>query len=57
MKPATRFPVSQLGRPVAFEDNEVEIDGMRVLFDKRVTLFPVMLDELATAIARDKRNA
>ena len=57
MNPATRFPVSEPGRPVAFDDEKVEIDGMRVLFDKRVTLFPVMLDELATAVAREKRRA
>ena len=52
-----RFPVSQLGRPVAFEDEDVDIDGMRVLFDKRVTLFPVQLDELASAIKREKVGA
>ena len=57
MRTSRRFPVSQLGRPVAFEDNEVEIDGMRVLFDKRVTLFPVQLDELASAIKRDQVSA
>ena len=56
MKSSSRFPVSQLGRPVSFDEHEVEIDGMRVLFDKRVTLFPVQLDELATAIARDRAN-
>jgi hypothetical protein len=54
---SNRFPVSQLGRPVAFEDNEVEIDGMRVLFDKRITLFPVQLDELASAIKRERVGA
>jgi hypothetical protein len=54
---SNRFPVSQLGRPVAFEDNEVEIDGMRVLFDKRITLFPVQLDELASAVKRERVGA
>ena len=57
MRTSRRFPVSQLGRPVAFEDAEVEIDGMRVLFDKRVTLFPVQLDELASAIKREAASA
>jgi hypothetical protein len=57
MNEDTRFPVAHLGRAVAFETEEVQIDGMRVLFDKRVTLFPVMLDELATAIAREKKHA
>jgi hypothetical protein len=57
MNAASQFPISSIGRPVAFEEHEVEIEGMRVLFDKRVTLFPVMLDELATAIKRQKRNA
>lgn len=57
MNSDARFPISSLSRPVAFEEHEVEIDGMRVLFDKRVTLFPVMLDEVATAIKRQKRHA
>jgi hypothetical protein len=57
MRTSRRFPVSQLGRPVGFEDTEVEIDGMRVLFDKRVTLFPVQLDELASAIKREAASA
>ena len=57
MKASNRFPVSQLGDAVPLDEHEVEIDGMRVLFDKRVTLFPVMLDELASAVKRDKANA
>jgi hypothetical protein len=35
----------------------VEIDGMRVLFDKRITLFPVQLDELASAVKRERVGA
>ena len=57
MKSSRRFPVSALGRPVSFDEHEVEIDGMRALFDKRVTLFPVQLDELATAIKREHADA
>jgi hypothetical protein len=36
-------------KAIAFGDEPVEIDGMEVLFDKRVTLFPVTLLELPGA--------
>jgi hypothetical protein len=43
----------------AFGDEPVEIDGMQVLFDKPVTLFPVTLLELpgATPPAAPARSA
>jgi len=55
----TQFPVVPLGMGRAFDDAPVEIDGMRVLFDKRVTLFPVMLVEApkkAAGRAEDARS-
>ena len=51
---STRFPVG-LGRAMA--DHDVEIDGMRVLFDRRVTLFPVTLVETPPVAAEGTRDA
>jgi len=41
---------------LAMTDTPAEIDGMRVLFDRRVTLFPVTLVE-GTAPAAARRRA
>jgi len=48
-----KFPVG-LGR--ALSEAPVEIDGMRVLFDKRVSLFPVTLVETPKATASSRRG-
>ena len=39
-------PITGRGTSRTLEDEPLEIDGMNVLFDKRVTLFPVTLVEM-----------
>lgn len=41
----TVFPHAPGGMALPFEDAPVEIDGMKVLFDTKVALFPVELEE------------
>jgi hypothetical protein len=40
----TRFPEDRGGKARALGDEPILIDGMKVLFDTKVALFPVTLD-------------
>ena len=46
MKEQSSFPQLQPGSPHALEEEPVLFDGMKVLFDDRVALYPVKLTKV-----------
>ncbi|HKP20594.1 MAG TPA: hypothetical protein VJT68_03700 [Thermoleophilaceae bacterium] len=61
-EPRTRFPSRPGGLAMTLSDEPVLIDGMKVLFDTKVTLYPVTLkpgpdaDDSERADERDSRG-
>ena len=52
----TVFPHAPGGMALPFEEAPVEIDGMKVLFDTKVALFPVELEEQPEVERRNGRR-